>query len=388
MNRPNYILPLIVVSQFAGTSLWFAGNAILGDIEAASGSASVANITAMVQFGFISGTMVFALLTIVDRFAPSIVFLVSSIIAATSNLAILWCAGDSFMLLLLRFLTGFFLAGIYPIGMKIAADWYEKGLGKALGWLVGSLVLGTAFPYLLKSGTLHLDWKLVIIFTSSIAALGGFLIYFFIPEGPFRKKGEAFHPKAIIQVFRSKDFRSAAFGYFGHMWELYAFWAFVPVIFQIYSTASENPTNNLIWTFVIIGIGGLSCIAGGYLSMKIGSAKVAFYALLISGICCLLSFVAFDFAKPFFLLYMLIWGIAVTADSPQFSSLVAQKAVQENRGTAMTFVISIGFAITIGSIYVLNYFLKNSSNPKYIFTILAIGPILGVVSMLRLLKNR
>jgi len=291
------------------------------------------------------------------------------------------------MLLLLRFLTGFFLAGIYPIGMKIAADWYEKGLGKALGWLVGSLVLGTAFPYLLKSGTLHLDWKLVIIFTSSIAALGGFLIYFFIPEGPFRKKGEAFHPKAIIQVFRSKDFRSAALGYFGHMWELYAFWAFVPVIFQIYSTASENPTNNLIWTFVIIGIGGLSCIAGGYLSMKIGSAKVAFYALLISGICCLLSFLAFDFAKPFFLLYILVWGIAVTADSPQFSSLVAQKAVQENRGTAMTFVISIGFAITIGSIYVLNYFLKNSSNPKYIFTILAIGPILGLVSMLRLLKN-
>ena len=386
MNRPKYILPLIVLSQFAGTSLWFAGNAIIGDIQSGADSASLANITAIVQFGFISGTLAFALLTIVDRFHPSTVFLISSIIAAASNLSILWCADNSFMILLLRFLTGFFLAGIYPVGMKIAADWYEKGLGKALGWLVGSLVFGTAFPYLLKAGTLHLDWKWVIIFTSSIAALGGFLVYFFIPEGPYRKKGNAFHPKAIIQVFRSKDFRAAAFGYFGHMWELYAFWAFVPIILQVYSDYNQILSSTTIWSFIVIGIGGLSCIVGGYMSLKIGSARVAFFALLISGLCCLLSFIAFDFSKPLFLVFMFVWGIAVTADSPQFSSLVAQTAVQENRGTAMTFVISVGFAITIGSIYLLNFILKNSTQPKYIFTILAIGPFLGLISMYRLLK--
>jgi len=384
----KHILPLIVTSQFAGTSLWFAGNAILKDIQPNSDSAAIASITAMVQFGFISGTLVFALLTIVDRFKPSTVFLVSSLIAALANLSILWCFNDHFVLLILRFITGFFLAGIYPVGMKIAADWYEKGLGKALGWLVGSLVFGTAFPYLLKAGTLHLDWKWVIIFTSSIAALGGFLIYFFIGEGPYRKQGSSFHPKAIIQVFKSKDFKAAAFGYFGHMWELYAFWAFVPIIIEIYSSNTGVPINKLIWSFIIIGIGGLSCILGGYLSMKIGSARVAFYALLISGLCCSLSFIAFDFSKSLFLLFMLIWGIAATADSPQFSSLVAQTAIQENRGTAMTFVISVGFAITIGSIYLLNYFLKNISNHKYIFTILAIGPLLGLFSMRRLLRNK
>ena len=388
MPPPKHILPLIVLSQFAGTSLWFAGNAIIGDLQSGGDSAALASITAMVQFGFISGTLAFALLTIVDRFRPSSVFLISSIIAAATNLSVLWWTNDSFMLLLLRFLTGFFLAGIYPVGMKIAADWYEKGLGKALGWLVGSLVFGTAFPYLLKAGTLNLDWKWVIIFTSSIAFLGGLMIYLFVHDGPYRKTGNSFHPKAIVQVFQSRDFRAAAFGYFGHMWELYAFWAFVPVIMTIYSDIHQIPIDHTFWSFIIIGIGGMSCIAGGYLSLKIGSANVAFFALLISGLCCLLSFIAFDFSKPLFLVFMLVWGIAVTADSPQFSSLIAQTAVQENRGTAMTFVISVGFAITIGSIYLLNFILKNSSQSKYIFTILAIGPLLGLILMYRLLRSK
>ena len=387
MPPPRYILPLIVLSQFAGTSLWFAGNAIITDIQHYGGTEAIANITAMVQFGFISGTFVFALLTIVDRFRPSAVFLISSIIAAGANLSILWCAYDHFLLLLLRFLTGFFLAGIYPVGMKIAADWYDKGLGKALGWLVGSLVFGTAFPYLLKAGTLQLDWKWVIIFTSSIAFLGGLMIYLFVHEGPYRKTGNSFHPKAIIQVFRSKDFRAAAFGYFGHMWELYAFWAFVPIILHIYSTRHQIPINETIWSFIIIGVGGLSCILGGYWSLKIGSARVAFIALMISGLCCLLSFLAIDLSKQLFLVFMLIWGVAVTADSPQFSSLVAQTAVQENRGTAMTFVISVGFAITIASIYVLNYFLKRADHSANVFPILAIGPIIGLFAMSRLLRK-
>ena len=386
MPRTTHILPLIVLSQFAGTSLWFAGNAILGDIRQNANGASLANITAMVQFGFIAGTLCFALLTLVDRFRPSVVFFISSIIAACANLAILWFAGNDLVLLSLRFITGFFLAGIYPVGMKIAADWFEHGLGKALGWLVGSLVFGTAFPYLLKAGSWHLDWKTVIIFTSSIAFLGGLLILLLVPEGPFRKKGNSFHPKAIVNVFRSKDFRAAAFGYFGHMWELYAFWAFTPVILEIYSATNQNLQDVTLWSFAIIGVGGAGCIVGGYLSLKVGSAKVAFTALLISGICCLLSVIAFELAKPAFLLFMLIWGIAVTADSPQFSSLVAQTAIQENKGTAMTFVISVGFAITILSIYLLNHLLKISSSQKYIFTILAIGPILGLISMYRLLK--
>ena len=227
----------------------------------------------------------------------------------------------------------------------------------------------------------------MIIFTSSIAFLGGLMIFLFVNDGPYRRTGNSFHPKAIIRVFRSKDFRAATFGYFGHMWELYSFWAFVPIIIEIYSNDNGIPINKVLWSFIVIGIGGLSCILGGYLSLKIGSAKVAFFALLISGLCCLLSFIAFDFSKPVFLLFMLIWGIAVTADSPQFSSLVAQTAVQENRGTAMTFVICVGFAITIVSIYLLNYLLKNTFNPNYIFTILVLGPIFGLLSMRRLLKN-
>jgi len=391
MPAPRHILPLIVLSQFAGTSLWFAGNAILREIQYYSGStATIASITAMVQFGFISGTFVFALLTIVDRFKPSAVFLASSIIAALANLSILWFSKDQLVLLTLRFITGFFLAGIYPVGMKIAADWYEKGLGKALGWLVGSLVFGTAFPYLLKAGYFELDWKTVIIFTSSIAFVGGLIIYLFVPDGPYRKKGNAFHPKAIIEVFKSKDFRAAAFGYFGHMWELYAFWAFVPKILGIYFYLNQQylELNNSLWTFIIIAAGGLSCIVGGIWSLKIGSARVAFYALLTSGICCLISVFAIKTPLPLFILFMLIWGIAVTADSPQFSSLVAQTAALENRGTAMTFVISVGFAITIASIYLLSHLIKQLPfHPEKALPILAIGPLLGLIAMGRLLRK-
>jgi MFS family permease len=384
-QRPFYILPLIVFSQFAGTSLWFAGNAILPDIQHElnlQGNA-LGNITSIVQLGFISGTLVFALLSVADRFHPSRVFLISSLLAAMANLCIAWLAKDFYTLLVFRFITGFFLAGIYPVGMKIAADWYEQGLGKALGYLVGALVLGTAFPHLLKGSSYALPWKEVLYVTSAVAAIGGLLMLVFVPAGPFRKRGSVFHPKALIAIFRSEKFRAAAGGYFGHMWELYTFWAFVPVLLQIQQLQSGETYNIPLWSFIIIGIGGLSCVAGGYISRKTGSAKVAFVALLLSGLCCILYPLFIKMSAVFFLLFMLIWGITVIADSPQFSALVAQTAPQENRGTALTFVTCIGFAITIVSIQLLSV-LFNRHQSLYIFLLLVPGPVIGL-RMLRLL---
>jgi len=182
-------LPLIVISQFAGTSLWFVGNAILPDIQTHLGiqSNSAGNITSVVQFGFIAGTLVFAIFSIADRFASRKVFFLSSVIAALSNIFIVWFATNLAGLYVLRFVTGFFLAGIYPVGMKIASDWYEKSLGAALGLLVGALVLGTAFPHLLRSNLYALPWRQVLIFTSLFAVIGGLLILFFVPEGPHRR---------------------------------------------------------------------------------------------------------------------------------------------------------------------------------------------------------
>lgn len=380
------------MSQFAGTSLWFVGNAILPDIrqQLHLDSSALGNITSVVQFGFIAGTLVFAVLSIADRFNPSKVFFVSSLLAATANLCILWFAKDPFGLMSFRFVTGFFLAGIYPVGMKIAADWYEKGLGKALGYLVGALVLGTAFPHLLKSSSLHFSWEKVIVFTSLFAIAGGLLIFLFVNDGPFRKKALSFHPKNITGIFRSKDFRAAAFGYFGHMWELYTFWAFVPVLIGLNNDLVHSGVNVSFWSFIIIAAGSLSCVGGGYLSNKIGSAKVAFVSLLISGICCLASAFFLRSSTPVFLFFMITWSITVISDSPQFSALVAQTAPQEVKGTALTFVTCIGFSITIGSIQLLNHiFYRFSDIPSNdSFLLLATGALFGLPFLFRLVKRK
>jgi MFS family permease len=389
--RPVYILPLIVVSQFAGTSLWFAGNAILPDIQQqlALDNTALGNITSAVQLGFISGTLLFALFSVADRFSPSRVFFVSSILAAISNLCLLWLVKDSVSLLAFRFMTGFFLAGIYPVGMKIAADWYEKGLGKALGYLVGALVLGTAFPHLLKAFSWHLSWRALIVFTSCFALTGGLLIFLFVKDGPYRKQGQGFHPKNIAHIFRSKDFRSAATGYFGHMWELYAFWTFVPLLLAL-NNAHSYKINISFWSFLVIAIGAVSCVAGGYISQKSGSARVAFWSLIISGACCVVSFLFIGTSLLIFLPFMLLWGITVIADSPQFSALVAQTAPPEYKGTALTFVTSAGFAITILSIQLLNYLLNRASSPtaNFAFVILCAGPLTGLLFLYRLIKKK
>ncbi len=378
-----------MLSQFAGTSLWFASNAILPDIQTELGSTNnPGTITSFVQFGFITGTLLFAILAIADRFRPSRVFFISSLLAAAANLCILWFVKDTNNLLLFRFITGFFLAGIYPVGMKIAADWYEKGLGTALGWLVGALVLGTAFPHLLK-GSLHpMAWKNVIWFTSLFAIAGGLLMILFVKEGPFRKRGQSFHPKNIALIFRSKDFRSASFGYFGHMWEIYTFWAFVPLILAWNKNAGT--LNISLWSFIIIGVGFLSCIAGGYLSKKTGSAKVAFYSLLISGCCCFLSVIIPSLPVTVLLFFLLVWGIAVSPDSPQFSALVAQTAPPEYKGTALTLVTCIGFAITIASLQLINFIIGQTTSPERnkIFIFLGAGPLIGLFFLYRLFKKK
>src|SRR4051812_29308186 len=236
------ILPTIVISQFCCTSLWFAGNAIIPDIikEFQLDPTFLANLTSAVQFGFIIGTLVFALFTISDRFPPSLVFFFCAIIAALFNLAITLEGIHSIQILLFRFFTGFFLAGIYPVGMKIASDYYQKGLGKSLGFLVGALVLGTAFPHLLKNMTMDLPWKYVIYSTSTLSVLGGLCMRLLVPNGPHRKQSQQLQISAFLDGFKNKKFRAAAFGYFGHMWELYTFWAFLPLLLTMYK--NQHPT--------------------------------------------------------------------------------------------------------------------------------------------------
>jgi MFS family permease len=371
----RFLLPVIVFSQFAGTSLWFAGNSIINDIQPAS-PGGFANITSIVQFGFIAGTLLFSVLTIADRFPASGVFFISSVIASTANVALVWVAKDTSWLMTLRFVTGFFLAGIYPVGMKIAAEHFPGKLGNALGFLVGALVFGTAFPHILRSQLKDLNWQNVLLFTSALAFLGGVLILVFVPHSKSRT-ASAFRLDTAFTVFRSPNFKSAAFGYFGHMWELYTFWAFVPLILASYNQLHQSDINVSGWSFTIIAVGGLGCILGGILSGKVGNKKVAFYSLLVSGICCLFSPLLFKLSPGLFLFTSLIWGFSVVADSPQFSTLVAQSAPPENKGTALTIVTSIGFAITIVSIQLLKA-VYDSWKQNSLVLLLA-GPIIGLL---------
>lgn len=384
MKHPKWILPVIVISQFSCTSLWFAGNGVMGDLIShfKLDESALGNLTSAVQLGFISGTLVFALLTIADRFSPSKVFFTSALIGAICNALMIGNYNIFISLLFLRFLTGFFLAGIYPVGMKIATDYYDKGLGKSLGFLVGALVVGTAFPHLLKEVLNAISWKYVLITTTILAFLGGLTMKLLVPDGPYRKLSKGFDFSAFSRVFKLPSFRSAAFGYFGHMWELYAFWAFVPVILKHYVQLHPEKTFNIpLLSFSIIGIGGLSCVFGGYLSQYIGAKKTAFIALLLSCICCLISPLIFNVrSEIFFIGYLLFWGMAVIADSPMFSTLVALNAEPKIKGTALTIVNCIGFAITIISIQLLNslQFVLNSS---YLYLLLATGPILGLITL-------
>lgn len=379
MKQKRHILPIIILSQFACTSPWFAGNTIIDELISKTGLGTelVGYVISSVQFGFITGTLVFALFMLADRFSPSKVFLVCALLAATCNMYLLAESITGWGLLLARFGTGFFLAGIYPVGMKIAADYYEKGLGKALGFLVGALVLGTAFPFLLNGTDFGKNPMLIIASTSVLTTLGGLLLFLFVPNGPFRKKSTQLDLSAGFRLFKIPNFRRAAFGYFGHMWELYTFWAFTPFAIHSFNQLSGNKISVSLWTGIVITLGAVSCIVGGLLSQRYGSKKVAFTALLVSGLFCMASPLLLQTNVSLFLGGWCLWGMAVTADSPQFSNLVASALSAEIKGTGLTLVNSVGFAITIASIQVFASIIKMVP-PYNCFLILAIGPILGL----------
>jgi MFS family permease len=383
------ILAIIVTAQFFCTSLWFAGNVVLPDLVSGfhipAGTAG--HILAAVQFGFISGTLVYSLLLIADRFKPAAVFCCSALLAALANLLMIFFKTEMTAMLALRFFTGFFLAGIYPVGMKIAADHFKDGLGKALGFLVGALVLGTALPHLLKNFTAYLPWDMVLYLTSALAITGGMMMLF-VPTRASASSANALNYAAVLRNFKIKPFFKAAMGYFGHMWELYTLWAFVPFILQTYKELHPGIDLNIPFvSFLIIAGGAMACVAGGYLSKYFTVQRTAFTALLLSGLCCLLSPLAFQLPHYAFIAFLLFWGLVVIADSPLFSTMVARHAIPELKGTAITFVTCIGFSITIASIELLNY-VSASADPRYIFMILAAGPVTGLICMLPLRDRR
>ena len=379
---PRRILPTIVLSQLAGTSLWFAVNAVMPELQRdwQLPAAAVGSLTSAVQFGFIVGTLAFAVLTIADRFSPRQVFLLCALAGAACNGAAALLDGGYGWLLALRFATGFFLAGIYPVGMKIAAGWYTRGLGAALGLLVGALVLGTAAPHGLRALGAHWPWQTVMWAASAIAAVGGALMVVLVPDSPSMPRAAHIRPQALAVLWTDRKVRASAFGYFGHQWELYTFWVLVPMILASRLESSAVPAAS----FVVIGAGFFGCAAGGLLVRRFGSARVAAVQLAASGVCCVLAPLLLDAPLWLFGAWLLVWGVTVVGDSPQFSTLTALNSPRDSVGSVLTFYNCIGFAITIVSIELFTKALQHWPL-AVVLPWLAIGPALGLRALSPLL---
>lgn len=392
---PRRILPVIVLSQFAGTSLWFAVNAVMPDLQRAWGlpPGAVGMLTSAVQLGFVAGTLVFALLMLADRFAPSRVFLICSLLGAALNAATVWVQGDFTLLLALRFGVGFLLAGIYPVGMKIAASWYRERLGAVMGVLIGALVLGTALPHGLRAlaGDAGLPamagggspWQAVVLGVSLLAALGGLATAWLVPESPHLVRGARITPRALGLIWTDRRLRASVFGYFGHMWELYAFFVLVPLIVAT-RLAGTSVSAAAFW---IIAVGSAGCVGGGLLVRRFGSARVAQLQLAISGACCVAAPLMLAAPLPWFMAWMLLWGVTVSGDSPQFSTLTAQNAPPAVAGSVLTFANCIGFAISVLSIELFVRATQAWPLPV-VLPWLGLGPALGLLMFRPLLRRR
>jgi MFS transporter, DHA1 family, inner membrane transport protein len=373
---PRRILPVIAISQFAGTSVWFAINAVMADLQrsVALPASAVGWLTAAVQVGFILGTFGFALLSIADRFSPRKVFLVCSLFAAALALATALLPPQYGALLALRFLTGIALAGIYPVGMKIAAGWFAHGLGWALGVLVGALVLGNALPFGLRALGAQWSWQAVMLAVAAVAAGGGVLMAVFVPDGPHLAPAARITPRALGVIWHDPKVRASAFGYFGHMWELYAFFVLIPaIVLQRWQGAAAS-----WWVAATMAVGGLACVIGGALVRRVGGARVAGFQLASSGLCGLLAPWLLDAPLPLWGLWLLWWGATVSGDSPQFSALTAANAPRAMVGSVLTFVNAIGFTLSVGTI-TLFAALASVWPLAQVLPWLAVGPAIGLL---------
>lgn len=381
---PRHILPILVLAQFFGTSPWFAVNAVMPDLQRELGwaNAAVGALTSSLQLGFIVGTLVFALLAIADRFSARRVFLLCAVTGGACTVGAWAMVRDYEALMAWRFATGFFLAGIYPVGMKIAAQWYTKGLGGALGLLLGALVLGSASAHALRAMGDALPWPALMLGVAALSAMSGLLLYFATGDPPqATARVSTLQWSALTTLWTDARVKASVLGYFGHMWELYTMWVMVPLIL-----ATRLQGTALSWTaFAVLGAGAMGCAVGGWIAQRWGSARVAGVQLSISGLCCLATPFMLNASDGLFYAWLLVWGITVAGDSPQFSTLTARNAPPQAVGSVLTLTNSIGFAISIVSI-LLFVSLSETVALGSLLPWLAIGPALGLLALRPLVR--
>jgi MFS family permease len=392
---PRNQLAWLSLAMLLGMTLWFSATAANGQIarEFALTSGETAWVTMAVQAGFVAGTLVSALLNLPDVLSARRLFHVGCLVGAGANAGLALATGPA-SIIGLRLVTGAALACVYPPGMKVAAGWYEKRRGAALGVLIGALTVGSALPHLLAASSAAVPWRVLVLLASALAVVGGGIVIIFVRDGPYVASVARFDPSAAGRIFSDRETRLATLGYLGHMWELYAMWTWIAAFASAsfghgpggtaaLGAALVSPRGSAV-AFAAIASGAAGSVAAGLFADRIGKARVAAWALMASAVCCAVAGFVFNAPPAMLFLFAAVWGIAVVADSAQLSALVAQYSPRDHVGTALTIQTSAGFLLTMASIRLLPV-VAQAIGWQWVFLCLVPGPVLGAFAVARLM---
>ncbi|HVB37916.1 MAG TPA: MFS transporter [Vicinamibacterales bacterium] len=382
------MLVLIALAEFLAMTLWFSATAVTPALVATfhMTGGEAAWLTMAVQAGFVAGTLVTAIFNLADVINARHLFAIGCLVGAAANAGVTASTGAT-EAIALRLVTGVALAWVYPPGMKIVAGWFEHRRGTALGILIGALTIGSAFPHLLAAFSADLPWRQVVLTSSVLALAAGAIIVLGVRDGPYVAASAPFDPRAALKVLTNRGTRLATFGYLGHMWELYAVWTWMATFAaaSLHAWAATHARSvaagsGSLAAFVAIGSGAIGAAAAGVAADRLGKARVAAWAMVVSGLCCLLAGPAFGASPVWLYTLIVVWGIAVVADSAQFSALVAEYSPRDHVGTALTVQTCAGFLLTMVSIRLLPVAAR-SIGWQWGFVVLVPGPVFGVLAM-------